>query len=271
MSVSPTDEVFATDCENRRVHVLAANGTLLHTWQLPPNPVGSYPEIYGIAVAKEGELVVGDRSNHCLLVVRPDGEVLRTWGLEGAGQLSFPRDLAVTNDGEVVVTEDGNHRVQVFRLSDGAFLRRWGTKGSNPGQFLYPRGVHIDSNGEVACLIEKKTHKGPNFPQVFVCDCANDRIQVFSLAGVFLRQWGSRGHGPGQFKHPSSVVMRGAEVLVSDRYNYRVQVFRRDGTFVRQWNMHGSITGQVFYPGGLAVTHTGKVLVSDTTRIQVFE
>lgn len=159
MSVSPTDEVFATDCEHRRVHVFAANGTLLRTWQLPPNPAGTYPDIYGIAVAKEGELVIADRSSQCLLVVRPDGEVLRTLGSNGAGagQLLFPRGLAVTPSGsEVVVTEAGNHRVQVFRLSDGAFLRMWGTLGSNPGQFMYPCGVHIGPNGEVACFIEKE-------------------------------------------------------------------------------------------------------------------
>ena len=59
-------------------------------------------------------------------------------------------------------------------------------------------------------------------------------MQVFGLDGTFVRQWGGRGAGPGQFNVPRGVAVVGDAVIVCDAGNHRVQVFGRDGDFVRQ-------------------------------------
>ena len=68
--------------------------------------------------------------------------------------------------------------------------RRFGSRGSGPGQFVNPRGVAVSSSGDIV-----------------VCDSDNHRVQVFRSDGTFVRAWGSRGRAPGQFVHPSSVAV----------------------------------------------------------------
>ena len=97
---------------------------------------------------------------------------------------------------------------------------------------------------------------------------------VFGLAdGGFVRQWGRKGEGEGQFNQPNRVVVKGEEVIVVDSGNHRVQVFGLDGTFVRQWGGegHGRAPGQFDHPICLAVSE-GDVFVCDyfNFRVQVF-
>lgn len=101
-----------------------------------------------------------------------------------------------------------------------------------------------------------------------VADKHNQCVQVFTLAGVFLRQW-DRGHWPW------GVAVRGDKTLVFDASNPCVYVYALDGTFVRTWNW--TIGGQFEEICGLAVTHTGQVLVVDyrqmfgCSRVHVME
>ena len=57
-------------------------------------------------------------------------DLLRQWtGWEGgAGQFSYPREIAIGPDNNVYVADTDNHRIQVFG-TDGAFLRQWGEEG----------------------------------------------------------------------------------------------------------------------------------------------
>ena len=59
-----------------------------------------------------------------------------------AGVLKEPWGVAVNERDEIVVTEQGNNRVQVFS-SDGTYLRSFGRKGNKQGEFNYPRGITI--------------------------------------------------------------------------------------------------------------------------------
>jgi DNA-binding beta-propeller fold protein YncE len=71
---------------------------------------------------------------------------------------------------------------------------------------------------------------------IFVADgYGNARIAKFSPDGRFLKSWGSRGTGQGQFDLPVSIATdaRGS-VYVADRGNRRIQVFDNEGKFTRQ-------------------------------------
>jgi len=94
----------------------------------------------------------------------------------------------VDGTGNVYVADDGNHRIQKFN-SSGTFLAKWGSEGSDDGQFNYPSGLAVDSGGNV-----------------YVADTWNHRIQKFSSSGTFLAKWGSEGSGDGQFNYPEAVA-----------------------------------------------------------------
>ena len=64
-------------------------------------------------------------------------------------------------------------------------------QGTTPGRFGYPTDVEIDRAG--------------NF---YVAEYGeNDRIQVFSPDGKWLRQWGGHGYEPGEFLRPRALAI----------------------------------------------------------------
>jgi len=67
--------------------------------------------------------------------------------------------IAFDAAGHIVVVENGNHRVQVLRYSDGAHVRTIGSKGSDNGQFNRPQGgIAIDSDGRIV-VVDTNNHR----------------------------------------------------------------------------------------------------------------
>ena len=101
-------------------------------------------------------------------------------------------------------------RVAIFS-QDGQLVRTIGSAGSGPGQFSYPRGVAISPDREL-----------------YVSDQSNCRVQVLTLQGVYIREFG-KGQLSGQHK---LLLSSDKHVLVADCGNSRVAVFNKDGTLV---------------------------------------
>jgi sugar lactone lactonase YvrE len=67
------------------------------------------------------------------------------------------------------------------------------------------------------------------------------RIVKFDKDGRFLRSWGSKGNGQGEFDTPHSVqVDAKGNVYVADRSNGRIQIFDNDGNFKTEWYHQGT-------------------------------
>lgn len=56
-------------------------------------------------------------------------------------------------DDKFIVTDSGNHRIQVFN-SSGQFLFKFGSKGSSVGQFNYPCGIAFNSITNQIVIVE---------------------------------------------------------------------------------------------------------------------
>lgn len=115
---------------------------------------------------------------------------------------------------------------------------------------------------------------------LFLIDSANQRIVKFGPAGVFVRAWGSRGAGEGQFNlmdgpdgYGGVAVDRQGNVYVADTHNARVQKFSGDGKFLLQWGDKGRADGQFMAPLGITVDGQGNIYVGDYGRndIQKFD
>jgi DNA-binding beta-propeller fold protein YncE len=82
-----------------------------------------------------------------------------------------PTDVAWDHAGNTFVADGyGNSRIAKFD-KHGAFIKAWGSKGTEPGQFDTPHSIASDSQG-----------------QIYVADLGNHRIQVFDNDGNFKRQ-----------------------------------------------------------------------------------
>jgi DNA-binding beta-propeller fold protein YncE len=205
-----------------------------------------------LAISPDGTTVfVSDVELHAVFQYRMDGTLVRQIGSEGqaTGQFVWPLGLAVSEAGELFVADSYNHRVQVFRVSNGTFQRQiGGAQGSGNGQLNTPLDVALS----------------PDETELLVVDLCNHRIQVFRARdGQHLRGWGSYGSADGQFHSPNSVVVTGSgEVVVADYNNHRVCVFDLDGTFRRSIGSQGSGPGQFEGPFVSAYSrHRGELMV----------
>lgn len=87
--------------------------------------------------------------------------IIDAWGTTGVGSTNVtPSGVAVDGGGHVYVADRRLDRIQ-RRNYDGLLLTEWGTPGSAPGQFAYPRML--------ACTAD----------YVYVVDSGNNRIQKF--------------------------------------------------------------------------------------------
>jgi hypothetical protein len=96
-------------------------------------------------------------------------------GAPGAGipgdSFNKPTDVAWDSKGNIFVSDGyGNARVAKFD-NGGKFLKSWGQRGAEPGQFDMPNSLAVDAQGNV-----------------YVADLGNKRIQVFDNEGTFKSQ-----------------------------------------------------------------------------------
>jgi DNA-binding beta-propeller fold protein YncE len=142
--------------------------------------------------------------------------------------LKNPRDLAIGRNGNVYIT-DATDRVTEISPA-GKVLRRWGGRGRHPGQFTFITKDTRDSNDLAASITV-----GPN-GDVYVSDSGNDRVEVFSPAGHFIRQFGSSLAGAnGHFLLPYDLVVDAqGNVYVADDQQNVVEKYSPRGAFLWQ-------------------------------------
>ena len=72
----------------------------------------------------------------------------------GPGEFAFPKAVAVAADGNWLVADNDNYRVQKFDPG-GTVLMEFGTHGSGPGQFESVWGITVDLHGHIGgCAAE---------------------------------------------------------------------------------------------------------------------
>jgi len=83
----------------------------------------------------------------------------------------------------------------------------------------------------------------------------------FSKGGKFVKAWGTKGTGPGEFGELNSIAMDSKErIFVADRGNNRIQIFDKDGNFIAQWAQFGR-------PSGLYIDNKDNLYVADNTGV----
>jgi hypothetical protein len=88
--------------------------------------------------------------------------------------------------------------------------------------------------------------------EFFVADgYVNSRIVKFSPQGRFIKAWGIRGTGRGEF-HTPHVLALGPDgrLYVSDRENSRVQIFDLEGNLLEMWSGLYCVDGLAFSANG---------------------
>jgi hypothetical protein len=62
----------------------------------------------------------------------------------------------------------------------------------------------------------------------------------FSKDGKFIKEFGKKGSGPGEFDGPHALAFDSkGRLFVGDRSNNRIQIFDQDGKFIAAWKQFG--------------------------------
>jgi len=156
----------------------------------------------------------------------------------GAGMFNWPHGLFVDREGNIWVTdgkgEGGKGHVVVKFSPDGKVLMTLGTPGvagADERHFNAPSDVVVAANGDI-----------------FVADghgeATNARIVKFAKDGTFIKAWGQKGAGPGEFDSPHGLAIDSqGRIFVADRSNDRIQIFDQGGKFLAEWKQFGRPSG----------------------------
>ena len=208
---------------------------------LPETPL-KFP--YSLAKGPNNQLIVGDDYTSQLVIFDDQLQYSHCIGKRGKenGEFLNITGIAVDNHEQLYVADSDLNCIQKFKLG-GEFIYKFGSYGSDNGQFNSPHGLLVSGS------------------KLFVCDRHNHRIQVF-----IHEEWsytiGQQGTEPGSFKEPIDLSLSNDEdqIFVTDNKNHRVQIFAIDGQFLRVFGNLQGIPSTL--PVGVFVTSDGYVLIA---------
>ena len=145
-----------------------------------------------VRIDKEQNIWVADKGSDMVVKFNPKGDVLMVFGRKQEasdketgpverhkpplphedGRFRQVTDMTWDPAGNIYIS-DGYINSRVAKVDkNGSWLKSWGDRGKEPGQFNTPHSIATDAKGNV-----------------YVADRGNHRIQVFDGEGKFLRQF----------------------------------------------------------------------------------
>jgi len=223
---------------------------------------GMFTRSHGLKIDRDGNLWATDVGAHTVVKLNPAGQVLLTIGTKGqAGEwneaagsrlLNQPNDIAIAANGDVFVAQGhtpgpkGDARVLKFD-KDGKFIKSWGGKGKDPGQFDVAHGIVIDSKG-----------------LLWVMDRENQRVQVFDQNGTFVREQKYKGL-------PCSVVFGRDDAFMVN--GFAGQLLRLDlaGKVLAATGKPGTAPGEFGEAHFIALSPRNDVYIADSVNGQLMK
>ena len=266
-----------------------ADGNLLRHWGGPGQGYDWVKNEHGLHVDKDGNVWVGGNNDgDQLLQFTPDGKFIRQVGKDDGTKGPRSNDTARLNRPAHMFTDDaaneiyvadgyGNRRVIVFDSKTGAYKRHWGGYGNQPNDDKQPP---YSPAAELSKQFSNPVHcvRLSNDGHVYVCDRANNRIQVFRKDGTFVKE----------FRVDPATLQNGAVwdlvlsedkdqrfIFVADGANGQVSaLLRQDGTLLNQWGRHGRQPGQFKWVHNMAIDSKGNLYTAEVgfgRRVQKFK
>ena len=177
------NDVYVYNRGDREMIYFCSQGNYLGDWGET-----DFARPHGLTISKQNEVFCTDDFAHTVTKYDLQGNLLLALGTRGcksetgavdvdyrkikysAGPFNYPTNLAIASDESFYVSDGyGNARIHHFAAT-GDHLRSWGDPGTRPAQFAVPHDIRIHENGDI-----------------WVADRENDRIQIFSPYGNFIR------------------------------------------------------------------------------------
>jgi len=262
-------------------------GNLLRHWGGPGQGYQWPQSNHGITIDYKGNVWIGGNGadDGQVLKFTQDGKFIKQvgmeWGSAGSndtwafGQVA---KIFVDKTANEAYIADGyrNHRVAVIDADSGQFKRVWGAYGNKPDDTNLGR---YNPDAPPAQQFRNPVHcaEMSNDRLIYVCDRVNDRIQVFSPEGKFVKEQfiARRSLADGSVwdiafsKDPQQKYL-----YLADGRNQKVYVIVRDSLQVlTSFGDGGRQPGEFFGAHSIAVDSHGNIYITETyegKRVQRF-
>ena len=259
VAVDSRDNVYVFNRGEHPVVVFDREGNFLRSWG-----EGIFTQrTHGIHVAPDDSVYCVDDALHTIQKFTPEGRLLTTLGTPTQpspiwrGQpFNRPTHVAVSPATGDLYISDGYGNCRIHKFSpDGRHILSWGEPGIDPGQFIRPHNVVIDTDDNI-----------------YIADRENHRIQVFDSNGRFLTMWNNI-HRPdgicldaeGNFFVGELNGMTGMEGCPG--LGHRVSIYNLKGDLLSRFGdpEEGEGPAQFIAPHGVAVDSRGDLYVGDVS------
>jgi DNA-binding beta-propeller fold protein YncE len=264
-----------------------AAGNLVNSWGGPGQGYDWPESNHGITVDPLDNVWIGGNGMQDAQILKftRDGQFLMQLGKPGASggsndTVNFGRVAKISFDpaaNEAFIADGyGNKRVAVLDMTTGAFKRYWGAYGNRPDDTdLGP----YDPSDPPAPQFRNPVHCAePSLDGLlYVCDRANDRIQVFRSDGTFVKEVriAPQTLGDGSVwdiafsKDPEQTYL-----YLADGKNERIYVIERETLeILTTFGDGGRQPGQFFAVHSIATDSEGNIYTTETyegKRVQKF-
>jgi len=209
--------------------------------------------------------------------VRQIGKPGVTQGTDSQTSLNRPANVEIDAAANEIYVADGhgNRRVAVFDAATGAFKRQWAAYGTAPDATAPgpydPAAPLAKQFRTVSCVTIAKDG------MVYVCDRQNNRVQVFSKDGKFVKEAivskATLGNGAvWDIALSSDAAQR--QLLIADGTDQKIVILRRDTLSpAGEFGAGGRWPGHFYGVGSIAVDSRGNVYTGETfegKRVQKF-
>lgn len=225
-AVAQTADDAAKKEATARLHTLldAAPKAILNRTEMtvhPPSEGFELGMVSWVDVDRKGEIYLLQRGEKAdpVVVIDREGRVLRSWG---KGLYKIPHSIRIDPAGNVWTVDAESSTVLKF-TPDGQKLMQ-----IDVGEQPMGRKSRFVGTTDIAF--------GPH-GRLFITDgYGNARVLEYTPDGKRVKEWGTPGNGPGQFRLPHGITIDKDNILyVADRENGRVQKFDLDGKFLGEW------------------------------------
>jgi len=204
-----SDTIHVIDKGNSRIVTFDKNGNFQKSWGNSGIESQSLKNPEDLTIDSLGISYVSDSGWNKILKFDQEGKYVGDIKslLTSAAKFSATNSI-VSYDADLFILVSNDNRILHF-LTNGAFIKSFGTTGEESGKLLSPTSLAIDSSGNL-----------------YVADSGNHRIQVFDSNGKFLKKWGTFGAGYAQFIQISGIEIDSiGNVLTSDSLVNKIQKF----------------------------------------------
>jgi DNA-binding beta-propeller fold protein YncE len=259
-----------------------AAGKFVRAWGGPGQGFEWPDSNHGITPDSKGNLFIGGNGpqDGQILKFTQDGKFVKQFGFAYASagsndMFAFNKVAKVSLDekaNEAYVSDGyGNHRVAVIDMDTGKIKRYWGAYGNKPNDT--PLGVY-NPDAPLAQQFRNPVHcaEPSNDGFVYVCDRPNDRIQVFTKDGKFVKETQVAKTTKGDGSVWDIAFSKDAAqkyFYLADGANEKIHVFDRQSlTELTSFGDGGRQPGQFYAVHSIATDSKGNVYTTETYRGQ---